>query len=168
MNTKTPKALYQGKLNIGEKLLDCAVLENETRVISQSAIFKAFGRTKRGRAKDEIRVPNMPSFLDANNLQPFIGEDLRRELMQIEYRNLSGSKTTGYSALILPLICDVYLAAREKGQLAKQQYHLAKAAEILVRSFAKIGIIALIDEATGFQSFRKKDALRFLTNIWLI
>lgn len=48
--------------------LDCAVLENGTRIISKSAIFRAFGRTKRGRAKGKTRVLNMPSFLDAKKI----------------------------------------------------------------------------------------------------
>jgi len=37
--------------------------------------------------------------------------------------------------------------------------HLADRCEILVRGFARIGIIALVDEATGYQSDRAKDAL---------
>lgn len=65
-------------------------MEDGTRIISRNAIFRAFGRTKRGRKKDEVGVPNMPSFIDAKNLKPFIGEDLKGELRQIEYRNKNG------------------------------------------------------------------------------
>jgi len=36
----------------------------------------------------------------------------------------------------------------------------ADAADIVIRSFAKIGIIALIDEVTGYQEVRTKDALQ--------
>lgn len=79
------KAKYEGKITLGETELNVAVLEDGTRVISQSAIFKAFGRTKRGRAKNEVRVPNMPSFIDANNLQPFIGEALSGVLKQVDF-----------------------------------------------------------------------------------
>ncbi|MFX0201333.1 MAG: P63C domain-containing protein [Candidatus Hodarchaeota archaeon] len=165
------KATHQGTLKIGERQLACAVLEDGTRVISRNAIFRAFGRTKRGRKKDEIRVPNMPSFIDANNLQPFIGEDLRRELRQIRFRNINGRLVPGFNAKILPLICDVYLAARSAGILTWQQLPLAAASEILVRSFSKIGIIALVDEATGYQEIRDRLALQrildqYLTDEW--
>lgn len=96
-----------------------------------------------GRKKDEVRVLNMPSFIDANNLQPFISEELRGELKAIEYHALNGRIITGYNAKILLLICDVYLSARMHDEriLTKAQEPLAIASEILVRSFAKIGII---------------------------
>jgi hypothetical protein len=80
----------QGSLRIGEREMACAVLDNGIRVISRNAIFRAFGRTKRGRKKDEIRVLNMPAFIDAKNLQPFINEDLKGELKSIEYQALNG------------------------------------------------------------------------------
>lgn len=84
MGAQILKAKNQGKLKIAEKELICAVLEDETRVISRNVVFKAFGRTKRGRKVDEIRVLNMPSFIDANNLQPFISDDLRAALTPAE------------------------------------------------------------------------------------
>ena len=160
MSEHIRKAVKQGNLKIGGREMSCAVLDDGTRIISRNAIFRAFGRTKRGRKKDEIRVLNMPSFIDANNLQPFISEDLRGVLNQIEYHGLKGQHMTGYDARILPLICDVYLIAREEKKLTKSQFPLALASEILVRSFAKVGIIALVDEATGYQEIRASDALQ--------
>ena len=166
------KATHQGILKIGEREMLCAVLEDGTRVISRNAIFRAFGRTKRGRKKDEIRVLNMPAFIDANNLQPFISKDLQGVLKQIEYKNLGGQMVQGYDAKILPLLCDVYLEARRHHNvLTKHQQPLAVASEILVRSFAKIGIIALIDEVTGYQEIRDRIALqkildKYLTDDW--
>lgn len=165
------RATHQGTLKIGEREMPCAVLDNGTRIISRNAIFKAFGRTKRGRKKDEVRVLNMPAFIDAKNLQPFIGAELGGVLNQIEYKNLSGQITQGYDAKVLPLLCDVYLEARRSEALTKQQQRLAVASEILVRSFAKIGIIALIDEATGYQEIRDRIALqkildKYLTDEW--
>src|SRR5262249_15959451 len=55
--------------------------------------------------------------------------------------------------------CDAVLEARKAGGLLKQQEHIAEQCEILVRGFARVGIIALVDEATGFQRDRQKDAL---------
>jgi hypothetical protein len=46
--------------------------------------------------------------------------------------------------------------------LVEKQKPLAEKAEILQTAFAKVGMIALIDEATGFQFNRKYDALRML------
>jgi len=161
------KAKNQGKLIIADRELLCAVLDDGTRVISRNAVFKAFGRTKRGRKQDEVRVANMPSFIDANNLQPFISTELRSILQPIEYTNKNGSLTAGYKAEILPLLCDAYLAAREANSLTKQQLPLAIVSEILVRSLSKVGIIALVDEATGYQEERAKNDLQKFLSLYL-
>jgi hypothetical protein len=168
---KLIKATHEGELPLGNINLSCAVLEDGTRVISRNAIFRAFGRTKRGRAKGEIREPNMPSFIDAKNLQPFVDADLRGELKKIEFEDKNGKIADGYNALILPMLCKVYLDARatvnaetKKPILTKSQEPLARASEVLLLSLSKVGIIALIDEATGYQEDRDKTALReFLT-----
>lgn len=151
-----PKAMYEGKLNIGNTELDVAVLDDNRRVITQAAIFRALDRPARGNA----RVIDTPVFIDAKNLQPFIDEDLRAVINKIEYVNLSNKKQEGFDATILPLVCDLYLKAREAGVITKaNQLSTAQKAEILVRSLAKVGIIALVDEATGYQDVRAKDAL---------
>jgi len=172
---KVLKATHQGELPIGNIKLPCAVLEDGTRVISKSAVFKAFGRSKRGRNIGEVRVPNMPAFLDANNLQSFVGEDLIGVLKQIDYIGKNDKTlSSGYNALILPLICKVYLDARstinevtKKPFLVKSQEPLARASEIVLISLSKVGIIALIDEATGYQYTREKDELQKILQAYI-
>lgn len=157
--SKLPKALYNGLLPIGGGDLDCAILDDaqNTRVIMMTSVFKAFGRI----ARSNNRVINIPAFIDAQNLQPYINQDVRALIRPIEY--LDGKSTQiGYNAEILPEICDLYLKARRDGNLAPKQAHLAEKAEILQSAFAKVGITALVDEATGFQQDRRHDALRLL------
>lgn len=48
----------------------------------------------------------------------------------------------------------------EAGKLNPHQELIAKQAEIITRAVAKVGIIALIDEATGFEAFKKKRDLQ--------
>ena len=57
-------------------------------------------------------------------------------------------------------ICERYLDARDRKLLKGAQMKLAIQAEIIMRSCAKVGIIALIDEATGYQQVRAKQALQ--------
>ncbi len=142
---KLIKAINDGKLKIGESELNVAVLVDGTRIISRNAIFRAFGRTKRGRAKNEVRVLNMPSFIDAKNLQPFVGEDLKGVLKQIDFIDKNGKEDSGYNALILPMLCKVYLDARAqknpdtgKAILTKSQQPLARASEILLLGLSNI------------------------------
>lgn len=108
----------------------------------------------------------MPAFLTSNNLQPFISEDLKVVLNPIEYSSISAKESRGYKAEILPLLCDVYLEARNSVKdngnpvLTEKQIPVALSAEMLTRSLSKVGIIALVDEATGYERIREKDALQ--------
>lgn len=171
MNENILNATHFGKLNIGDKELTCAVLEDGSRVISRSAVFKAFGRTKRGRKKGEVRVANMPelpSFIDANNLTKYIDGEVKELLINpVVYKAQNGRVVDGYNAELIPLMCDVYLSARMDGVLTKQQENLAIASKILVRSLSKLGIVALVDEATGYQADRDRDELQKLLSKYI-
>ena len=65
----------------------------------------------------------------------------------------------GYRAEILPQVCEVFLKARDADVLAMTQKHIAERADILIRGLATVGIIALVDEATGYDKIRSKNAL---------
>jgi len=153
---KILKATHEGTLKLGETLLDVAVLEDQTRVVTQAAVFKALDRPVRG----TTRVINLPTFMDAKNLKPFISEDLMGVINKIKYEDTEGRTQEGYNAKIIPLVSDLYLRAREEKVLHASQVITAKKSEILVRSLAQLGITALVDEATGYQDVRVKDALQ--------
>ena len=165
------KATHFGKITIGDKELPCAVLEDGTRILSSRAIFKAFDRTPKGKkSKDnaENTVTDLPSFIGANNLKPLIDKAFSAEThFSIKYIAKDKRVLEGYKAEILPIICDIYLQARQEDLLLPQQYDMAHASEILVRSLSKIGIIALVDEATGYQEEREKDELQKLLSLYV-
>ena len=162
------KALYEGKLPIGDIELDCAVLDNGIRVLSERAVHRSF-KSKRGgshwrRIKENPDGANLPSYLSAKNINPFISKELMMALSSpIKYMSSGGgTPANGIKADLIPDICEVWLEARRAGVLVPSQEHLAIQAEILMTAFAKVGIIALIDEATGYQYDRTNDALRLL------
>ena len=66
---------------------------------------------------------------------------------------------TGYEAKILPKVCEVWLRAKEEKTLQASQFGKAKKAELLMRGLAHIGVIALVDEATGYQYERPRKDL---------
>ena len=151
-----PKARFEGKLSLGGSLLDVAVLDTGKRVITHSGVFRALGRDPRGNA----RIEGVPAFMDAKNLQPFVDSALREYMEKIQYIGLDGRVYEGYDARIVPNVCDLYLKAREKGAIeTANQQATAQQAEIVMRGIATVGVIALVDEATGFQYQRKADAL---------
>ncbi|MCB2409407.1 P63C domain-containing protein [Hymenobacter lucidus] len=174
LKDKKLRATYEGKFTIGEMDLSCAVLEDGSRIITYSAVFEAFGRTKRGAQKDDSRVHTMPAFLNARNLQAFVDYQLRELLVPIDYLDMGGNEKRGYNAMILPKLCKVYLDARStldpdtrKPILTRQQEPLARASEILLLGLSNIGIIALIDEATGYQYERERDELQKILQLYV-
>lgn len=167
------EAIYSGKLPIGDIDLDCAVLEGGTRVLSERAVHRAFGSKRGGshwkRVKELEGGASLPSFLSAKNYLPFIGRELEAALEKPLVYSVSAGATpaNGIRAELLPEICGVFLSARRAGKLHPSQEHLAMQAEVLMEAFAKVGIIALVDEATGYQHDRSHNALRLLLSKYI-
>jgi len=159
------RASHEASLKIGATELPVAVLEGGTRVITSHAMMTALGRPWKG----SYQRTELPNFLSAPNLIPLISQDLLSVLEPIIYLSAraKGRRVVGYRAELLPLVCDVYLAAREQGLLLFTQKKTAKQAEILVRSLSKVGIVALVDEVTGYQEVRDREALQALLDKYL-
>ena len=159
-----PRSDYRGEIKIGGMALACCVLHDGTRLVSEhgltSTLGSAGGKTYRLRnANSEEVAGPMPLFLASKALQPFIGAVFEEpDLSAVEYVE-NGKIQRGYSAAILPKVCEVWLAAKDAGALQPSQLGKAKKAEILIRGLAHVGIIALIDEATGYQRDRARDSL---------
>jgi P63C domain len=123
--------------------------------------MRALGRARQAKGRHYYDGDvNMPAFLTAKNLKPFISKELEVTSSQIEFRAVTGVKAFGYPAELLPTVCDVFLKARDGGKLAHNQQHIAVRAEALRHGLANIGIVALVDEATGYQEIRPRDALQ--------
>lgn len=160
-------AINDGALQIGNHEIRCAVLEDGRRVLAQQTVLQTLGRARSAKGGTGSESGGLPPFLAAANLQEFISDDLRELLDPIPYRPLTGGRAYGYRAEILPMVCDVYLAARTAGRTSKAQDRVAEICEILVRSLAKVGIIALVDEATGYQEVRANDELRRILELYV-
>ena len=157
------QAKYEGVLNLGNTQLEVAVLENGQRIIKQAAVFKALDRPARGNS----RVIGRPTFMDAKNLQRYVNEEVIHVIKKVDYLDIKGSQQQGFDCLILPTVCDLYLKAREDNILLPTQIDTAQKAEILMRSLAKVGIVALVDEATGYQYDREHDELQKILKAYI-
>jgi hypothetical protein len=161
-----PQASYEGEFSLGGATISCAVLPNGSRIITQAAFLRALGRSRSPKAGTGVltTVDQLPFFLQADALKPFISEDLVQSTNPIFYRTKSGARAVGYDARLLPQVADVYLQLRDasvkdRGAVPARYQGMVTAADILVRGLANVGIIALVDEATGFQRDRATDAL---------
>ena len=160
-DSKLPQALHEGVLPIGDATIPCAVLEDGRRVLTQSGFMKALGRARQAKGRQYYDGDvNLPAFLTAKNLKPFITKELEVTSSQIEFRTERGVKAFGYPAELLPRVCEVFLKARDADELAQNQEHIAVKAEALIRALANTGIVALVDEAAGYQQVRPRDALQ--------
>lgn len=160
-----PRATHDGTLNIGNLDLSCAVLEDGTRVLSERSLALVLGAPRGGRSYAARKAPDggavLPIYLASEKVRPFISEELLAALFPpVEFVPLHGGRSAfGVRAEIVPAICDVWLLARQQGVLTDRQQMIAQKAEILMRGLAHVGIIALVDEATGYQDTRARDAL---------
>lgn len=159
-----PKAVCGGlePLRIGDVEIPCYVLEDEKRVITVSGMQMALGMAASGGS------PRMAQFALQIADNPSMGNDLSSRLESpIEFALPKGGIAKGYEATMLADLCDAILEARKKQRLTERYSHIAHAAELLVRGFATVGIIALVDEATGYQYVRRRLALAELLDKYL-
>lgn len=143
--------------------LPCAVLADGTRVLTEHGFLRAIGRSGKAggtfKEEDSGEIIKYPPFLEAGNLSPFISDELRENARPIPFKSLNGTKSWGYRAEILPQVCEVYLKARDNGVVLPRQRAAVEACSMLVRGLAQVGIIALVDEATGYERDREQKAL---------
>lgn len=170
VESELPSAVRAANLKVGNSMLKCAVLDDDknTRILSRTTFVQALGRTggvKGGRRFD--RDYQLPAFLTAKNLEPFLPSDLDEYARPILFKSKGTHPTIGYRAEFLPVVCEVFMEAHDAGALKENQIHIAEQCRILYRSFARIGIVALIDEATGHQEHRAKDALAQLLRLYI-
>jgi P63C domain len=158
-----PQALYEGPLHIGGAVIPSAVLDtpNHQRVLTQSGVMTSLGRARQAKGRQYYDGDvNLPAFLTAKNLKPFIPNELYVTSSQIEFRTKRGAKAFGYPAELLPKVCRVFVNADNAGKLTEGQKHVAARARIMLDGLADVGIIGLVDEATGYQEKRANDELQ--------
>lgn len=152
-----PRATHEGTLGAGD--IPCYVLGDNRRVLSQSGMVAALGMTHGSNPR--LGGDRLSNFISGKVIQPFISPDVQARVSEpIRFITKAGSAALGYEATTLVELCDAVLRARAEGRLQTQQRHIAQRCEILIRAFAKVGIIALVDEATGYQYDRAKAELQ--------
>lgn len=162
-------------LTIGGVRIPCYVLDDGRRVLTRQGLQVGIGMSASGAIKaGEHRLALFTTGLAERAVtsdEVFAARclELSGKLANpARFRSPNGSQAwIGYEATILADLCDVILAARAGGHLTHLQEHIAQQAEILVRGFARVGIIALVDEVTGFQKERAKDALAKILEAWV-
>lgn len=171
MTEKLPKAIFgnpKNPLKIGNLEIPCYVLEDKRRVLVQTGMIKSLGMSPGTGSRSIESGDRLAKFIAGKAINPFISNELQEMITNpIKFRTTSGQIAHGYEATILADICDAVLEARTQGVLQKQQAHIAKQCEILMRGFAQVGIIALVDEVTGYQEVRDREVLQAILDKYI-
>lgn len=156
-----PKATHQGKMAVGSLELDCYVLEDGRRVFHKRGMARALGMKSEG-GNVFMRA------MQRKGLGSELGQELVDKIEKpINFKPLTQDLAHGYDADILVNVCKAVIRAEEAEKLTKSQQGLVIQAKTLLHAFAKVGVTALIDEATGFQQVRSPDALRLLVQQYI-
>lgn len=154
---KLPHATHKGVLKIGDREIRCFVLDDGRRVISGRGMTTAIGMKGRGQGIARISGLKVMNTFENNALALAIQTP-------IQFTGNSpkvGVPSDGFEATVLQDLCEALLQARDDRMLITEtEKRYGVFAEMLIRSFARVGIVALVDEATGFQAERPADALQ--------
>lgn len=153
-------ATHSGELKLAGAKIPCAVLKNGQRVISSRQMIGLLTGTAKGQ---------LQRYLAPKNLQPFLPDRLKNINLDncIKYE-VNGRKGFGLDAELIVDFCNMYIQAKDADALLTNQIHLAHQAQIIISSLAKVGIVGLIDEVTGYEKVKEKDALQALLDKYLL
>ena len=166
-SNKIKKVMYEGELHIGDSTLPCYVLENGTRVLSGLGMQSALHMVEENENNSTISGTRLGRYLNQKSLEPFIYKNKDKAAFNPIICYKGDSKINGYEATILADICEAFLEARKSIKLAPRQRIIAEQSEVLMRGFARVGIIALVDEATGYQYDRERFELQKVLDAYI-
>ena len=158
---KRASATHRGILPIGGLQLECYVLEDGRRVFAKRGMARALGlKSEGGNA--------LLKTLSGKKLGSEIDEELRKNLENPILFDISGADPGhGFEAETLVDVCKAVVRADDAGKLLASQKPMANQAKAIINALAKVGIAALVDEATGYQTERGPDALRLLVQAYI-
>lgn len=113
------------------------------------------------RAIANVESGDLVTYVVVKALQSYIDPDeLSQRIIDFAIPG-NPTKAKGISAETFLDICSAYVSAFTSGRrLTDKQREIAINCSILLAACAKTGLIALIDEATGYQYIREEDALQ--------
>lgn len=167
-----PTAIFWGALDLVGVQLPCYVLDDGQRIIGRTAANEMLtGVRGSGKFEGTISVASLKPFLDSESI---IGQLVAFRLPDVEGL---GKNVKGLPADLLIDVCRGFVAALESSYnqpsdtdyplLTPRQREMAIQASIFLGAVAKVGLDALIDEATGYQEVREKDALAIKLKAYL-
>jgi len=161
--TKIPETKFVGNITINGNIIPCAVViinGEAKRLLIQREIVGLLTGSKKG---------GFDRYLQPSKLQPYIPDKFKNKPLSestINFKN-KGKSAQGFEATDLIDLCKMYIDARTAKVFLPSQDRLVEQAEAIIMAFAKTGVIAVIDEATGYQDIRDREALNKILETYL-
>ena len=167
-----PRAILSGSLALMGRGIPCYVLDDGRRVIGRTAANEALtGIDRYGDFEKTIGVRSLRPFLDFEKItSQFVAFD-------VEDVEQFSNDVKGMPADVFIDVCRGFVTALEASYrylegadyppMTDRQKEIAVQASMFLAAVAKVGLDALIDEATGFQEVREKDALEIKLRAYL-
>lgn len=161
---------YDGILNLNGLEIPCYVLEDGRRVLSTLGMQRALGAIEN--EPEQRSSGRLAEVLNSKIVSRCISE----ENISSKFPSITcfkgSTQIKGYEAPVLPEICEIMLQVRDYAlanniELGSRQKAVILQSDIIIRALARVGIIALIDEATGYQYDREKDELQKILTAYI-
>jgi len=154
-------------LPVGNLQIPCYVLDDDTRLITQRGMQTTVGMSTSGGTGGAHRTAKLVERLeDKANVDNSLSVRMRDPI--VFKPSTGGTLAYGYEATALIDFCELILKCRDNETLAQPQAKYAEHADVVIRAFAKVGIIAVIDEVTGYQYKRPHDELTKLLKMYVL
>lgn len=157
-----PTVLLGAKLTLGGVEVDCYVTEDGNRLIAGRGVQDLLKLVDSDLPAGRKPGSRLTRLLNNKTLKPLIFKDKSPDHFLPRKGRFQGAMINGFNAEMIVDICEGMLDARAAGDKLKtpRQHAVAAQCELILRGLAKTGIVALIDEATGYQKLRPADGLR--------
>jgi hypothetical protein len=154
-------ATHRGTIKLLDTETACFVLDDGRRVLSNNGMVETLAMKGGGAGQTALGNDRLLRFARGKIVSQYLPADVLDAIENpIKFRvGDEETRINGYEASLLVALCQAVLKARDEGKLQRQQEHIAHRCYLLILGFANLGLVALIDEATGYQSVRARDAL---------
>lgn len=162
-----PKSIASNKpIQIADMTVPCYVLDDGRRVMTSNGMLDTLHMARGGAMVKGMN--RFELFVSRGRIKPYVSNELHERIRNpIKFR-IGNNIAYGFESDTLIDIAEAVIRADNAGTLQKQQVAIAHQCRVITSSLTRLGLIALIDEATGYQTKRDSDELQQILTAYLL
>lgn len=164
-----PKAVFGAPdkpIRIADIEVPCYVLDDGRRVITTNGMLDTLAMARGGAMVKGMN--RFELFVSRGRIKPFVSNELYERIKNPIRFRIGRTIAHGFDSDTLIELAEAVIRADAEGALQKQQSAIAFQCRVITASLTRIGLIALIDEATGYQQKRESDELQQILTAYLL